>query len=159
VDGSKRTQRRIVTGRDDTGHSVIASDEEVAGTDVASGASSTFFQLWATHETPVALTDEAMVRQREGSSSIALGSGSGSVLRIGVLGAGTSSPMHRTDSLDYGICLEGECEMELDSGQVVRVRAGDVIIQRGTNHAWHNRGATPCRVAWILLDAEPLSAH
>jgi quercetin dioxygenase-like cupin family protein len=61
--------------------------------------------------------------------------------------------MHRTESLDYGICLEGECVMGLDGGEAVTVRAGDVVIQRGTNHVWHNRGTTPCRFAWILLDA------
>jgi quercetin dioxygenase-like cupin family protein len=150
--------RRIVTGHDDIGQSVIASDEEVAGHQLQRNADSTFFQVWATHEMPVALTDEAMMRQREGSSSIALETGSGSVLRLGVLGAGTSSPMHRTKSLDYGVCLEGECEMELDGGQVVTVRAGDVVVQRGTNHAWHNRSTKPCRFAWILLDAEPTTA-
>jgi quercetin dioxygenase-like cupin family protein len=63
--------------------------------------------------------------------------------------------MHRTESLDYGICLEGECDMELDGGETVTVRAGDVVVQRGTNHLWHNRGTVPCRFAWILLDALP----
>jgi quercetin dioxygenase-like cupin family protein len=158
MDAMKPGVRRIVTAHDHGGHSVIASDEELAGTDVGGRAGVRFFQLWATHEMPVALSDEAMVRQQEGSSSIALETGSGSVLRIGVLGPGTSSPMHRTKSLDYGICLEGECEMELDGGETVTLRAGDVVIQRGTNHAWHNRRTTPCRFAWILLDAEPPTA-
>jgi quercetin dioxygenase-like cupin family protein len=103
---------------------------------------------------PVDLSDEASVRQREGSSTTTLGSGSGSVLRIGVFAPGTRSPMHRTESLDYGICLEGECDMELDGGETVTVRAGDVIVQRGTNHLWHNRSDAPCRFAWILLDAQ-----
>jgi quercetin dioxygenase-like cupin family protein len=64
--------------------------------------------------------------------------------------------MHRTESLDYGICLEGECDLELDSGDVITLRAGDVVIQRGTNHRWHNRSDAPCRFAWILLDAHPV---
>ena len=102
-------------------------------------AEATFFQLWATHEMPVSLTDDAMDGQRDGSMTTILGTGGGSVLRIGILGPGTRSPMHRTESLDYGICLEGECDMELDGGEVVTVRAGDVVIQRGTNHVWHNR--------------------
>lgn len=70
---------------------------------------------------------------------------------------GTRSPMHRTESLDYGICLEGEVDLELDGGDAVTVRAGDVVVQRGTNHVWHNRSDAPCRVAWILLDAEPMT--
>jgi quercetin dioxygenase-like cupin family protein len=150
--------RRIVTGHDDAGEAVIAADEQIAGNPLAEDAgrtSATFFHLWATHELPVDLSDKACARQREGSSTTIVGSGSGSLLRIGVLAPGTRSPMHRTESLDYGICLEGECDMELDGGETVTVRAGDVIVQRGTNHLWHNRGDAPCRFAWILLDARP----
>jgi quercetin dioxygenase-like cupin family protein len=97
-----------------------------------------------------------MSRQRDASSTTIVGSGSGSVLRIGVLAPGSRSPMHRTESLDYAICLEGECVMELDGGEAVTVRAGDVVIQRGTNHVWHNRSSALCRFAWILLDADPV---
>jgi quercetin dioxygenase-like cupin family protein len=152
--------RRIVTGHDASGKAIIAEDRELAGvglTEDAGRTDATFFQVWATHEMPVALTDEAMERQREGSMTTILGTGTGSVLRIGALAPGTRSPMHRTESLDYGICLEGECDMELDGGEVVSVRAGDVVIQRGTNHVWHNRSDKPCRFAWILLDAEPVT--
>ncbi len=148
--------RRIVTGHNDAGEAVIAEDEQLAGAGLAEDpgrTSATFFHVWATHEMPVDLSDDAMVRQRQGSASTTHGSGAGSVLRIGVLPPGTRSPMHRTESLDYGICLEGECDMELDGGETVTVRAGDVVVQRGTNHLWHNRGTAPCRFAWILLDA------
>ena len=154
-----RHVRRIITGHNDTGEAVIAADEDIAGTGLVEDAGRTdaiFFGLWATHEMPVDLGAEAMARQREASTTTIVGSGSGSVLRIGVLAPGTRSPMHRTESLDYGICLEGECDMELDSGETVTVRAGDVVIQRGTNHVWHNRSDAPCRFAWILLDAQPV---
>jgi quercetin dioxygenase-like cupin family protein len=152
--------RRIITGHDSEGHAVIAADEELAGVGLAEDSGrtdATFFHLWATHEMPVSLSDEAMAAQREGSMTTILGTGTGSVLRIGVLAPGTRSPMHRTESLDYGICLEGECDMELDGGDIVTVRAGDVVIQRGTSHVWHNRSDAPCRFAWILLDAEPVT--
>jgi len=154
-----RHVRRIITGHNDTGEAVIAADEDIAGTGLVEDAGRTdaiFFGLWATHEMPVDLGAEAMARQREASTTTIVGSGSGSVLRIGVLAPGTRSPMHRTESLDYGICLEGECDMELDSSETVTVRAGDVVIQRGTNHVWHNRSDAPCRFAWILLDAQPV---
>ncbi|HTP23994.1 MAG TPA: cupin domain-containing protein [Solirubrobacteraceae bacterium] len=149
--------RRIVTGHNEIGEAVIAADEQIAGTGLAEDAgrtNATFFHVWATHEMPVDLGEEAMMRQRQGSPTTTHGSGSGSVLRIGVLAPGTRSPMHRTQSLDYGICLEGECDMELDGGETVTVRPGDVVVQRGTNHLWHNRGTVPCRFAWILLDAQ-----
>ena len=152
--------RRIITGHNSDGKAVIAADEELPGVGLAEDdrrTDATFFQLWATYEMPVALTDEARARQSGGSLSTILGTGAGSVLRVGVLAPGTRSPMHRTESLDYGICLEGECDMELDSGDVVTVRAGDVVIQRGTNHVWHNRSDKPCRFAWILLDAQPVT--
>ena len=153
------TVRRIVTGHNADGKAVIAADEAIEGRGLAEDAGrrdATFFQLWATHEMPVDVTDAGLARQREGSETTILGTGSGTVLRIGVLEPGARSPMHRTESLDYGICLEGECDMELDGGEVVTVRQGDVVVQRGTNHVWHNRSDVPCRFTWILLDAEPV---
>jgi quercetin dioxygenase-like cupin family protein len=149
--------RRIVTGHDAAGRSVILEDAplEPAGLAEDPGRADTrFFQIWATHEMPVDLSNGAMSLQRQGSSTTALASGSGSVIRIGELGPGARSPMHQTPTLDYGICLEGECELELDGGETVTLCAGDVVIQRGTNHVWHNVSARPCRFAWILLDAQ-----
>lgn len=61
--------------------------------------------------------------------------------------------MHRTDSVDYGIVLTGEIWMVMDNEQDdVLLRAGDVVIQRGTNHAWANRGTEPCTVMFVLID-------
>jgi quercetin dioxygenase-like cupin family protein len=150
--------RRIVTGHDQAGRSVIVDDAPLPATGIAEDddrADTRFYQVWATHEMPVDLSDEALARQRQGSATTTLGSGQGSVIRVGELSPGARSPMHRTASLDYGICLEGECEMELDGGETVTVRAGDIVVQRATNHVWHNRSAQPCRLAWVLLDAKP----
>jgi mannose-6-phosphate isomerase-like protein (cupin superfamily) len=61
--------------------------------------------------------------------------------------------MHRTRSLDYAIVLSGEIDMLLDDS-VVHVKAGDVIIQQGTNHGWVNRGSGTCRIAFVLIDAQ-----
>jgi quercetin dioxygenase-like cupin family protein len=61
--------------------------------------------------------------------------------------------MHRTETVDYAICLSGEMTMLLDDSEVV-MRPGDVMVQRGTNHAWANRGTEPCRIAFVLVDAE-----
>lgn len=61
--------------------------------------------------------------------------------------------MHRTRSVDYAIAFEGEIDMLLDDSEV-RLRAGDVLVQQGTNHAWVNRGAAPCRMAFVLIDAK-----
>ena len=61
--------------------------------------------------------------------------------------------MHRTRTLDYAIILSGEIDMLLDEGEV-HLKAGDVVVQQATNHAWINRGREPCRIAFILLDSQ-----
>ena len=61
--------------------------------------------------------------------------------------------MHRTRTLDYAIVLAGEIDMLLDDGEV-HLKGGDVLVQQATNHAWVNRGREPCRIAFILMDAE-----
>ena len=61
--------------------------------------------------------------------------------------------MHRTRTLDYAIVLSGEIDMMLDEGEV-HVKAGDVVVQQATNHAWINRGHEPCRIAFILIDSQ-----
>ena len=61
--------------------------------------------------------------------------------------------MHRTRSLDYAIIMSGEIDMLLDEGEV-HLKAGDVVVQQATNHAWLNRGKEVCRVAFILMDSQ-----
>ena len=60
--------------------------------------------------------------------------------------------MHRTDSLDYAVVLTGEIYMIMDEDEYL-LKAGDVVVQQGTNHAWSNRGSEPCQIAFILIDA------
>ena len=61
--------------------------------------------------------------------------------------------MHRTRTLDYAIVMSGEIDMLVDEGEV-HLKAGDVVVQQATNHAWVNRGTQPCRIAFILLDGQ-----
>jgi uncharacterized cupin superfamily protein len=61
--------------------------------------------------------------------------------------------MHRTETIDYGIILQGEITLLMDEGETI-VRAGDVIVQRGTNHGWANRSYANCRIAFVLIDGE-----
>ena len=63
--------------------------------------------------------------------------------------------MHTTNSVDYAFVLEGEIWAVLDEGEVL-MKAGDVLVQRGTSHAWSNRGDRPCMVGFVLIDALPL---
>jgi quercetin dioxygenase-like cupin family protein len=61
--------------------------------------------------------------------------------------------MHRTETVDYAVVLEGEIVMLLDDEEV-HLKAGDVVIQRGTNHAWSNRSSKPCKMLYVLIDGE-----
>jgi quercetin dioxygenase-like cupin family protein len=65
---------------------------------------------------------------------------------------------HVTDTVDYAVCLEGEIWAVLDEQETL-MRPGDVLIQRGTYHAWSNRSDRPCRMLFVLIDAEPLKNH
>ena len=61
--------------------------------------------------------------------------------------------MHRTESIDYGVVIEGELTLVLDDSEV-QLKAGSVVVQRGTNHAWANRSGRPCRMLFILVSGE-----
>lgn len=82
----------------------------------------------------------------------------GSVLRIVDMKPGALSPMHRTVSLDYGVVLEGEVELVLDSGEKRLMKRGDVSIQRGTMHAWQNASSTKwARMLYVLQESLPVA--
>jgi quercetin dioxygenase-like cupin family protein len=68
---------------------------------------------------------------------------------------GNTGRMHRTETIDYVIVIAGEIDMDMDRS-TVHLKAGDVMVQRGTNHAWVNRGTAPARLAFVLIDATPL---
>jgi quercetin dioxygenase-like cupin family protein len=68
---------------------------------------------------------------------------------------GNRGAMHRTETIDYVIVLSGEIDMKMDDS-TVRLQAGDVMVQRGTNHGWFNRGTEVARLAFVLVDAVPL---
>ena len=81
----------------------------------------------------------------------------GSVLRYVDMPPGGLSPMHRTVSLDYGVVLEGEVELILDSGETQIMRRGDICVQRATMHAWRNRSETDwVRMLYVLQPVQPL---
>src|SRR5215813_12386400 len=81
-----------------------------------------------------------------------VGSGQGTVIRITEFAPGAPKFMHRTETLDYALLLSGECDLELDSGEVVHMKPGDLAVQRGTMHAWVNNGPAPCVFAFILIE-------
>lgn len=143
--------RRVVTGHNRNGRAVVVGDETFAPAPIPSGDAD-FLLLWTTPTVPADNGDPVDGREREAGLTL----NAGSVIRIVDMLPGKQSPMHRTNSIDYGIVVSGEIELELDDGSRTRVGAGSVIVQRGTNHLWRNPSATePCRIVFVLIEAAP----
>jgi len=140
--------RRVVTGHDAAGRAIIVSDGPAPNVKVRpSGLVSTL--LWVTDETPADVSSNADRAKREIGIPPPEG---GSIFRIVDFPPGAKGEMHRTRSVDYGLVMEGEIDMLLPQGKV-RLRAGDVLVQQGVDHAWENHGKVGCRIAFILIDA------
>lgn len=147
--------RRIVTGHDERGSAVFRSIDTLETHEISSGDAA-FATIWSTAEVPVDLNDET----DGGLRDVGLTLNRGSVIRVVDMLPGGVSPMHRTNSIDYGIVISGEVELELDNGATECCRAGDVIVQRGTIHLWRNVSAdTPCRMVFVLTESAGPYVH
>ena len=143
--------RRIVTGHDAAGAAIVQSDELLAPTPIDSGDAA-FRLVWTTPTVPVDLNAGT-----DGPAAAGKTLHGGSVIRVVDMLPGKASPMHRSFSIDYGIVLSGVLELELESGAVVALNAGDIAVQRGTNHLWRNPSPdTVCRIAFVLIEATPI---
>lgn len=141
--------RRIVTGHDAAGKSIVLSDGPAPHSRrLPEGA--TFHEVWRTGATPAPLTFSEDSEPTAGSNELAPGPG-GTVIRITEMAPGAVSPVHRTETVDYGIVLEGEIVLVLDDSEVA-LRGGDIVVQRGTDHAWENRSGAASRMLFILVD-------
>ena len=81
----------------------------------------------------------------------------GTVFRVVSFGPGVAPRNHRTDSIDYAVVISGEIDMELEVG-VAHLKAGDVLVQRGTIHNWVNKGKEPCVIAFTLVASKSVTA-
>lgn len=143
--------RRVVTAHNGAGHSVVQSVDTLTPQAIDSGDAA--FQLvWTTPTLPVDLNAGS-----DGPIPAGKTLKGGSVIRIVDMLPGKASPMHRSFSIDYGIVISGRLELSLDGGETVVMEAGDVCVQRGTNHLWRNPSATEiCRIAFVLIEALPV---
>jgi len=143
--------RRIVTGHDDAGKAVVwidapatnhkFSDEKVSST-----------LMWVTEETPADFTIAEDAGKRIVGTPPPAGGTRFTVLEIQP--GNTLHGLHRSDTIDYVICVSGELDMQLDASTIT-LKAGDIMIQRGTNHGWINRGKVAARIAVVLVDGKP----
>ena len=156
-----KAARRVVTGHDAQGKSVVLSDGMPPNVrDKGTGVD--FLEIWNTVGAPASLeanetepTDGPLnVPPPRIGSKIRLNDFyPGHIRKLPPRADGRHPMMHRTRSVDYGIVLEGEIFMILDEQEVL-LRAGDVVVQRGTDHAWENRSDRVCRMAFILIGAD-----
>lgn len=146
--------RRVVTGHDEHGKAIVEIDE-VCGHFRQGRANAFVCNIWTTETVPANNDGNHDGGMREGKFTMIE---NGSVFRILDFRPGVEARMHRTDSIDYLVVMKGEIDMELDDGVEVHLKAGDVMVQRGTIHNWINRGTETCVIAVILIHAKPVEA-
>jgi quercetin dioxygenase-like cupin family protein len=144
--------RRVVTGHDTQGRAIVHIDETVSNVQSRRTGHEAAV-IWSTQGFPVDNTGNTDGALRDIASTVP----NGAVFRIVSYGPGCAPRLHRTDSIDYGVVISGEIDMELDDGVVVHIKVGDVLVQRGTLHNWVNNGSEPCVIAFVLIDAAPVT--
>ena len=171
-----RPVRRVVTGHDPQGRAVVMMDGPAASVlNRPSRPGVALTNLWATGDTPTTRADRDPVDRPvvlspppggtvfrivqfdpEDPEALARADGTAAFADLGAAGNAVASQrhpyMHRTDTVDYAVVLQGSITMLLDD-EDVELSAGDVVIQNATNHAWANRGQAPCLIAFVLIDA------
>jgi quercetin dioxygenase-like cupin family protein len=143
--------RRIVTGHDASGKAVVAIDGPATNTKHPD-ESVVSTLMWVTDQAPSDVFAEGDAGERKLGTAPPPGGTRFAVLDF--LPGNSLHGQHRSDTIDYVICTKGAIDMLLDD-QVVHMEAGDIMIQRGTNHAWSNRGTEPAQIAVVLVDAGP----
>jgi mannose-6-phosphate isomerase-like protein (cupin superfamily) len=171
--------RRVVTGKDETGKAIVVIDAPATRIHARRELGVTSTLLWMTDAIPARLSEQGDAANREigvvpppngtifqivefrPQKDIQLEDQTRRQIfeRMGLAPEGPSREhprdpgMHRTRTIDYVVILSGEIDMLLNDREV-HLNVGDVVIQRGTNHAWVNRGNEPCRIAFILVDGQ-----
>ncbi len=142
--------RRVVTGHTKEGVAVFRSDDTFETKPIPTGDAA-FALIWTTANVPADLNDETDGRERDAGTTL----NGGSVIRVVDMLPGAQSPFHRSSSIDYGIIMSGEIELELDNGVIKTLGPGDIVVQRGTIHLWRNPSETDvCRIVFVLTEAK-----
>jgi quercetin dioxygenase-like cupin family protein len=144
--------RRVVTGHDKSGRAKVLIDEQVKNV-FSQRPGAHYSVIWSSDSLPVDNDGDEDPSGKKIGTTIP----GGTVFRIVSFGPGVAPRNHRTDSIDYAVVMSGEIDMDLD-GEVVHLKAGDVLVQRGTIHNWINKGSEPCVIAFTLVSAKPVVA-
>jgi len=142
--------RRVVTTIDSKDKAVVLLDGATPHKKVRPQTGTVSRLLWVTDQTPADLSSETAETSKLDANTMHHSLGDGAPKR-GL--PPRHHAMHRTRTVDYAVVMSGEIDMLLDDSEI-HLKAGDVLVQQGTNHAWVNRGTEPCRIAFILIDAK-----
>jgi len=145
--------RRVVTGHNAKGEAIVEVDE-LAKNVISSRPGVSSSVVWSTKGFPI---DNDGFSDPTAASFKTTVEG-GTVFRVVRYEPGATPRNHRTDSIDYAVVIAGEIDMELDNGVVAHLKAGDVLVQRGTIHNWVNRGTEACIIGFVLISAKPVTA-
>ena len=149
------TVRRVVTAHNSNGKAIVKIDgisPNRPPRDPTNTVNETTV-VWSTEGFPVDNSGD----EDGGRRDVGITHPNGTVFRVVSFGPGNPAMVHRTDSIDYAVVISGEIDMELEDS-VVHLKAGDVLVQRGTVHNWVNRGTEPCLIAFTLIHAESARA-
>ena len=144
--------RRVVTGHDNNGKARVVIDE-IAKNVTSGRPGANAAVIWTSESVPVNNDGNVDTCGVKVGTTLA----NGTIFRVVSFGPGVAARNHRTDLIDYATVIAGEIDMELD-GESVHLRAGDVLVQRGTIHNWVNKGSAPCVIAFVLVAAKPVTA-
>ena len=143
--------RRVVTGHDANAKAIVLLDE-VIDIPKFGRPGALVAPIWITEGFPIDNDGDEDAAKRKAATVVT----DGTAFRVIEFKPGVQARNHRTSSLDYAIVMSGEIDMEMD-GMKVHLKAGDVLVQRGTIHNWVNAGAESCVVAFVLIDAKPVT--
>jgi mannose-6-phosphate isomerase-like protein (cupin superfamily) len=143
--------RRVVTGHDHDGKAVVIIDETCRNV-ISRRERHHSCVVWSTVSFPV----DNSGSEDESARPVGTMPPDGTIFRIIAYGPGVAPRNHRTLTIDYAVVISGEIDMELDDA-VVHLKAGDVLVQRGTIHNWVNKGTEPCVIAFVLIAARPVA--
>lgn len=151
---------QFITGHNSSGEAIVQADNDFQWQPY-DDKNMAFSVVYTTSSMPADLnsdTDLSTHKELMDKKKLGLVNPSGTVIRCVDFAPGYSCAMHRTQSLDYGIVLEGEIEMLLDSGEKHQMKRGDVAVQRATQHQWRNKSDTDwARMMFVLQDIKPLT--
>lgn len=154
----QETNHRYITTHDSTGNSVFSTAVPSTAPEIEfPGGLAVLQNLYVTEGFPHQLSDDTDIKtyQRYLNEPPGISVDNGTVVRTVTFKPGASSHMHRTLSVDCGVVVDGEIELELDSGETKVLKQGDVFVQRATMHAWHNRSKT--KTASMVVFIQPVA--